>query len=79
VLGGLKVAPTVFAPKDGDLLLHALGDVHLGADAVYAHVGGIWVDARAAHTAQAADDVKEGVRRTRECIHACVHGLLHKQ
>mmetsp|Transcript_1013 Transcript_1013/g.2515 ORF Transcript_1013/g.2515 Transcript_1013/m.2515 type:complete len:539 (+) Transcript_1013:278-1894(+) len=51
VLGRLQVAVALLAPQHADLLLDALRDVHLGLDAVDAHVGGVGLRL---HAAQAA-------------------------
>jgi hypothetical protein len=50
----LQVSATVLAPQHSALLLDALRDVHLGADAVHTHVGRVGLDVAAAQAAQAA-------------------------
>ena len=54
VLGWLKISTARLAPENGDLLLNALGDIYLGADAINAHIGGVGSDGNAAQTAQPA-------------------------
>lgn len=55
VLGRLQVALALLAPEQRDLLLDALCDVHLGPDAVHAHIGRVGRDG---HSTQAAQPSK---------------------
>ena len=50
----LEISATFLAPGDGDVLLHALCDIHLRAYAVDAHVGGVGSDRQSAQTTQPA-------------------------
>lgn len=61
MLGRLQIATALLAPNNGELLLDALSDVNLRANAVDAHVGRVWVNIDAAETAEPAKDGKYNV------------------
>lgn len=50
----LTVPFTLPAEMDGDLLGDSLGDVHFAPQAGHAHVGWVWRNSNATHTAEAA-------------------------